>query len=432
MSPSPKRGSPNSNGKIPRKRLSLQARLVGIWLVAVIGGVAAAQLAKKPFKVWIGNTPYETYIKNKAAFEQYCEKGYVYGYRPKNGAPLGFTCVKPTHPNAPKTHWQKIGNQLAQNVELCLTALFVLILAKIVNSVLGAITRGARTRGVLAESEMAVSTASLAVAVNTSQKSIVSELTRVIKNETKKVMTIQRVSQNLLEEWGGIIEAPAKTPENQMKRQLKLDDVNERRKEATRELGLALQDVEVVVRAQLSVIRALPPGERAALQDAVRTGLASVNTRMNALLENVNRRGVGAAAGAVMNSAQTVAVASVRKALTAAGNAATGGGVTAARKALRLLPAPRPSARNNTRARLNNVRRLIEAAKRGEGSSTTPNLNTLIRQERNLAAAVGSPTRYPSPPRRASPPRRRRSPSQSPNKTRNANKALNNILKQFN
>lgn len=423
MAPSPRRRSPNSNGNTPRKRLSLQARLVGIWLIAIVGGVGAAQLAKKPFKAWIGNTPYEKYAKNVTAFEQHCEEGYVYGYRAKKGAPLGFTCTKPTHPNAPKTHWQVIGNQLAQNVELCLTALFVLILAAIVNSVLGMITRGARTRGVLAESEMVVSTASLAIAVNTSQKSIVSELTKIIKNETKKVMTIQRTSQHLLEEWAEVLETRAKTAQNEAKRNLKIADVNKRRQEVTRELGLALQDVEVIVRAQLDVIRALPPGERAALQDAVRTGMASVNTRMNALLENANRRGVGAAAGAVVNSAKTVAVASVRKAITAAGNVATGGGVTAARAALRLLPAPRARAHNNNRARLNAVRREIAANRNAGGAG--PGLNNLIREERRLAVAVGSPTRYPSPPRR-------RSPSQSPKKTRNSNKALNNLLKQFN
>jgi len=73
------------------------------------------------------------------------------------------------------------------------------------------------------------------------------------------------------------------------------------------ELNSALADVETVVRAQLDVIRALPPGERAALQNAVRSGFAAVNVRINRMLENANRGGVGTAAGAALNSAQGVA-----------------------------------------------------------------------------------------------------------------------------
>jgi hypothetical protein len=476
MANGPNGNGNGNNGKKPRKPLSWRARLVSVWLAAILGGTAAAKIASKPFKVYIGNTPYEKYAKNEAAFRQHCQEGRVYGYRAKPGAPLGFTCAIPKHPNAPVGHLAKIGNQLAQNVEWCLTALFILILAAIVNTVIGIITRGAKARGALAESEMVVSTASLAVAVNNSQKSIVSELTKVIKNETKKVLIIQRTSQKLLDEWSELMESPAKTAQNIVKRNWKSTNLAVRRREVASELNAALADVETIVRAQLDVIRALPPGERAALQDAVRTGFASVNSRMNRILENSNRSGVGAAATAVVNSAKGVAVATAKKALTAAGNAATGGGATALRTAARavggarrlMLKAPnaasqsrqagRPALhnrqasrspstsprRNNNRTRLNAIRRRISANQ--TAGAAGPGLNGLIREERRLAAAVGSPTRYPSPPRvarrQASPPRaarrqasppkaaRRRSPSKSPN-SRNANNALNNLLKQF-
>ena len=401
MPPSPNRNG-NANGKKAGGRMSWQARLVGVWLSAILGGTAAAKIASKPFKVYIGNTPYEKYVKEKAAFEQHCQAGYTYGYRAKPGAPLGFSCVNPRHPNAPIGFWQKTGNQLAQNVQLCLTALFILILAAIVNTVLGVVLRGARVRGAIAETEMTVSTASLAVAVNTSQKSVVNELTMMIKNETKKVMTIQKTSQKLLEEWGELMEARPKTGQNVVKRNFQKANLNGRRREVAGELNSALADVETVVRAQLDVIRALPPGERAALQNAVRSGFAAVNVRINRMLENANMGGVGTAAAAALNSAQGVAAATARKALTAAANVATGGGATALNMATRTV---------------GGARRLLHKA---------PNAASPRRQ---ASPPKANARRQASPRRQVSPPRRR-SPSKSPN-GKNVNKTMNNLLKQF-
>lgn len=456
LSGGPRRRSPNSNGNTTVRGLMQYARsnfrkaasaAKVQFIVLGMTATSAALIVKKMIDSYDEryNEPGRKYNRNFAEFKR-AEKqwnkectvgGGLGGAAFKRGSgfrPVACPIRRPVEPNRPRVSLGSDITSLRKSVSimnLAWVALIVFIINKIVVTVtstwvsvqkgrlvgvaVGRAKNEAKHSGQIGQQTVntAANFREISRPLLESAKDIAHAIAEIEKDMTKVIRTQGARAPNRAR-----LEEDKKALENLLKSKIPL--------------------IEMSTIAQVEFQRMLNAPARLEYQRVLNETIQQTHQIAGDVSANLNTKGVGAAIQNVTRGAANLAK-------TAAGAYITGGG-SLLLKGRQANQAPQPKAAsprlaiqaprpNTNRTRLNAVRRRIEANQNAGGAG--PGLNNLIREERRLAAAVGSPSRYPSPPRRLqikpktpSPPRRR-SPSKSPN-SRNVNKTLNTLLKQFN